>query len=150
MMSPPYSAGTSAETRRYNSIANSICVSGTRLASSSARDQSGGDNAPHSTGGSKMKQAAFYARVSTGKQEERGTIASQVAVLRERIVQDRCHLDPEHEFIDDGISGVNLARPALDRFRDEASTRVIEGLCWALLCKYFRHRCRFKNATVVA
>ena len=91
-----------------------------------------------------MKQAAFYARVSTGKQEERGTIASQVAVLRERIVQDRCHLDPEHEFIDDGVSGVNLARPALDRFRDEASTGVIEVL-YVLspdrLARRYAHQC---------
>jgi len=58
-----------------------------------------------------MKRAALYARVSTAQQEEQGTIASQVAVLRERIVQDSCHLDPSHEFIDDGVSGTYLARP---------------------------------------
>jgi len=91
-----------------------------------------------------MKQAAFYARVSTGKQEERGTIASQVAILRERIVQDRCHLDPAHEFIDDGVSGVNLARPALDRCRDEASTgniKVLYVLSPDRLARRYAHQC---------
>jgi hypothetical protein len=34
-----------------------------------------------------MKRAALYARGSTAHQEEQGTIASQVAALRERIVQ---------------------------------------------------------------
>ena len=38
-----------------------------------------------------MKRAALYARVSTSQQEEQGTIDSQVAALRERIVQDGCH-----------------------------------------------------------
>ena len=52
-----------------------------------------------------MKQAALYARVSTTQQEEQGTIASQVSILKKRIAQDDCHLDSAHEFSDDGVSG---------------------------------------------
>jgi len=75
-----------------------------------------------------MKQSAFYARVSTSQQEEQGTIASQVTILRERIAQDGCHLDPVHEFTDDSISGSYLARPGLDRLRDLASEGTFDVL----------------------
>lgn len=67
-----------------------------------------------------MKRTALYARVSTSQQEKQGTIESQVIALRERIAEDGCHLDPAHEFIDDGVSGSYLARPALERLRDLA------------------------------
>lgn len=75
-----------------------------------------------------MKRAALYARVSTSQQEKQGTIASQVTALRERIAEDGCHLDPAHEFIDDGVSGSYLARPGLDRLRDLASERAFDVL----------------------
>jgi site-specific DNA recombinase len=75
-----------------------------------------------------MKRAALYARVSTSQQEEQGTIASQVMALREQIVEDDCHLDPAHEFIDDGVSGSYLARPGLDRLRDSACERAFDIL----------------------
>ncbi len=91
-----------------------------------------------------MKRVALYARVSTGQQEERGTIASQVAALRERIVQDSFHLDPKYEFIDDGVSGTYLARPALDRLRDQASAGLFE-LLYVLspdrLARRYAHQC---------
>ena len=91
-----------------------------------------------------MKRAALYARVSTAQQEEQGTIASQVAALRERIVQDGCHLDPAHEFIDDGVSGTYLARPGLDRLRDLASEGVFDVL-YVLspdrLARRYAHQC---------
>jgi len=91
-----------------------------------------------------MKRAALYARVSTTQQEEQGTIASQVAALRERIVQDSYHLDPAHEFIDDGISGAYLARPGLDRLRDFASERAFDVL-YVLspdrLARRYAHQC---------
>jgi site-specific DNA recombinase len=91
-----------------------------------------------------MKRAAFYARVSTAQQEEQGTIASQVATLRERIVQDGCHLDPAHEFIDDGVSGTYLARPGLDRLRDLASEGAFDVL-YVLspdrLARRYAHQC---------
>jgi site-specific DNA recombinase len=91
-----------------------------------------------------MKRAALYGRVSTGQQEERGTIASQVAALRERIVQAGCHLDPAHEFIDDGVSGAYLARPELDRLRDLACERAFDVL-YVLspdrLARRYAHQC---------
>ena len=91
-----------------------------------------------------MKRAALYARVSTAQQEEQGTIDSQVAALRERIVQDGCHLDPAHEFTDDGISGTYLARPGLDRLRDLASERafdVVYVLSPDRLARRYAHQC---------
>ncbi|MEA3340097.1 MAG: recombinase family protein, partial [Chloroflexota bacterium] len=75
-----------------------------------------------------MKHVAFYARVSTSQQEKQGTIDSQVMALRERIAGDGCHLDPTHEFIDDGVSGSYLARPALDRLRDSACEGALDVL----------------------
>ena len=91
-----------------------------------------------------MKQAALYARVSTSQQEEKGTINSQVTVLKERIAQDKCHLDPAHEFIDDGVSGSYLARPSLDRLRDLASERAFDVLYMLKpdrLARRYAHQC---------
>ncbi|MDH4136207.1 MAG: recombinase family protein [Anaerolineae bacterium] len=91
-----------------------------------------------------MKRAALYARVSTAQQEEQGTIASQVAALRERIVQDGCHLDLAHEFIDDGVSGTYLARPGLDRLRDLASEGAFDVLYLLSpdrLARRYAHQC---------
>jgi site-specific DNA recombinase len=91
-----------------------------------------------------VKRAALYARVSTTQQEEQGTIASQVIALRERITQDGYHLDPTHEFIDDGVSGAYLARPGLDRLRDLASERAFDVL-YVLspdrLARRYAHQC---------
>jgi len=91
-----------------------------------------------------MKRAAFYARVSTTQQEEQGTIASQVALLREQIARDGYHLDPAHEFIDDGVSGSYLARPELDRLRDLASEQAFDVL-YVLgpdrLARRYAHQC---------
>lgn len=65
-------------------------------------------------------QVALYARVSTANQQQEGTIASQVQVLKQYIVQQGWHLLAEHEFVDEGVSGSRLDRPALDRLRDAA------------------------------
>ena len=56
-------------------------------------------------------KAAIYARVSTDSQQQRGTIGSQLAVLRARVAQegDECVA----EFCDDGHSGARLDRPGL-------------------------------------
>jgi site-specific DNA recombinase len=91
-----------------------------------------------------MKQAALYARVSTAQQEEQGTIASQVTTLKERIAQDNCHLDPAHEFSDDGVSGAYLARSGLDRLRDQASEGEFEVLYMLSpdrLARRYAHQC---------
>jgi site-specific DNA recombinase len=57
-----------------------------------------------------------------------GTIASQVANLRDRIVADGGRLEPEHAFLDEGYSGASLLRPALERLRDTAAAGVIDRL----------------------
>jgi site-specific DNA recombinase len=63
-------------------------------------------------------QVALYARVSTPNQQQEGTIASQVQSLHLYIRQQGWSLLPTHEYIEEGISGARLDRPALDRLRD--------------------------------
>src|SRR5215475_14549198 len=65
-------------------------------------------------------QVACYARVSTSQQQHEGTIESQRRTLQQHIQHHGWSLLPEHEYIDDGISGARLDRPALDRLRDAA------------------------------
>ena len=71
---------------------------------------------------------ALYARVSSTQQAVAGTIASQIAALRERIAADGLPLLPEYEFIDDGYSGATLLRPALERLRDAVGAGQIDAL----------------------
>jgi site-specific DNA recombinase len=71
---------------------------------------------------------ALYARVSSDRQAEEGTIASQVAALRQRIAADGGQVDPELEFIDDGYTGATLLRPALERLRDQAAQGTLDRL----------------------
>jgi site-specific DNA recombinase len=70
----------------------------------------------------------LYARVSSEQQQAAGTIASQVAALRERITGDGASLHPEHTYIDDGYSGATLVRPALERLRDAAAAGQLDRL----------------------
>jgi site-specific DNA recombinase len=63
-------------------------------------------------------QVALYARVSTPNQQQEGTIASQIQSLHFYIRQQGWSLLPTHEYIDEGVSGTRLDRPALDRLRD--------------------------------
>jgi site-specific DNA recombinase len=65
-------------------------------------------------------RVAIYARVSSERQAEEQTIESQLAALRERIANDGHELDEHMQFIDDGVSGATLMRPALERLRDTA------------------------------
>jgi site-specific DNA recombinase len=65
-------------------------------------------------------QVALYARVSTSQQHQEGTIESQLRSLKQYIQQQAWSLLPEHEYIDAGISGTRLDRPALDQLRDGA------------------------------
>ena len=52
-------------------------------------------------------RAALYARVSTERQADRGTIGSQLALLREHIATAGDEL--VGEYVDDGQSGARLA-----------------------------------------
>jgi len=65
-------------------------------------------------------QVALYARVSTPHQQQEGTIDSQLRSLKLYIQAQGWILLPEHEYVDDGVSGARLDRPALDRLRDGA------------------------------
>jgi site-specific DNA recombinase len=85
--------------------------------------------APQTSGGWGLKRAALYARVSTETQEREETVASQVALLQQTAAAHRYDVLPGNVFIDDGVSGTRLDRPALDRLRDLAA----EGACEVLL-----------------
>lgn len=73
-----------------------------------------------------MKTAAIYARVSSDRQKEEQTIASQTSALRayaaahDYVVPDGC------VFEDEGWSGATLVRPGLERLRDLAAQGYIE------------------------
>src|SRR5262249_36600808 len=63
-------------------------------------------------------QVALYARVSTPTQQQEGPISSQLQSLPRDIHHQGWSLLPTHEYIDEGVSGARLDRPALDRLRD--------------------------------
>ena len=68
-------------------------------------------------------RAALYARVSTDKQAEKYGIPSQIDALKKRCLERdwRPILDEDRDaFIDDGYSGAELDRPALNRLRQAA------------------------------
>ena len=75
------------------------------------------------------KLAAIYARVSSDRQKEDKTIASQTSSLRE-YAQAHGYAVPEGWiFEDEGYSGAILARPGLERLRD----LIAEGQVQAVL-----------------
>jgi len=71
-------------------------------------------------------RVAIYARVSTEKQAQEGTIESQIVALREYAAANSHEI--LEECIDDGYSGTNLVRPGLDRLRDLAHEGQIEAV----------------------
>jgi site-specific DNA recombinase len=77
-------------------------------------------------GGRDLKRAALYARVSTDKQEREDTVASQVDLLHQIAAAHGYEVLPGSVFIDDGISGTRLDRPALDRLRDLVAEGAFE------------------------
>ena len=74
-------------------------------------------------------RAAIYARVSSEAQAERGTVASQVQVLVEKVAREGDELVAR--FVDDGYSGARLDRPGLDALRDQAEAGLFERV-WCL------------------
>ena len=74
-------------------------------------------------------RAALYARVSTERQADRGTIGSQLALLREHIAAAGDEL--VGEYVDDGHSGARLDRPGLDALRDAAEAGLVQRV-WCL------------------
>jgi site-specific DNA recombinase len=75
-----------------------------------------------------MKTAAIYARVSSDKQREENTIASQTAALIAFAREQQFEVPREWIFEDDGYSGASLIRPGLERVRDLAAEGLIQAL----------------------
>src|SRR5262252_3737827 len=78
------------------------------------------------SGGRGLIRAALYARVSTDKQEREETVASQVDLLQQTATARGYEVLPGNIFIDDGVSGTRLDRPALERLRDLAAEGAFE------------------------
>ncbi len=64
------------------------------------------------------KPAAIYTRVSSDRQKEDHTIASQTATLIEYAQTHGYAVPPEWTFQDEGYSGATLVRPGLEALRD--------------------------------
>ena len=75
-----------------------------------------------------MKTAAIYARVSSDKQREENTIASQTAALVTFARAQQFDVPQEWVFEDDGYSGASLIRPGLERVRDLAAEGLIQAV----------------------
>jgi site-specific DNA recombinase len=73
-----------------------------------------------------VKAAAIYARVSSDRQKEDQTIASQTASLIEHSQQESYTVPAEWIFQDEGYSGATLIRPGLEKVRDLAAEGQIE------------------------
>lgn len=73
-----------------------------------------------------MKRAAIYARVSTPHQAEERTIESQLHALQAYAQEQGFYLQEKHIYRDEGQSGSQLDRPALDRLRDDAAAGLID------------------------
>ncbi len=73
-----------------------------------------------------MKKVAFYARVSSDIQKKEGTIESQIAELKRQIIKAGDKL--VKEYTDDGYSGADLDRPALNQLRKDLKTKVFETI----------------------
>src|SRR6266542_167310 len=67
------------------------------------------------------KPAAIYARVSSDRQKENHTIASQTAALIEYARKNGYSVPSEWVFQDEGYSGAILVRPGLEALRDLAA-----------------------------
>jgi len=67
------------------------------------------------------KPAAIYARVSSDRQKDNHTIASQTSALLDYAGAHGYTVPPEWVFQDEGYSGAVLARPGLEALRDWAA-----------------------------
>jgi site-specific DNA recombinase len=74
------------------------------------------------------KAAAIYARVSSDRQKENHTIASQLAALTEYAEAHGYLVPAEWRFQDEGYSGATLLRPGLEALRDLAAAGQFEAV----------------------
>ena len=75
-----------------------------------------------------MQVAAIYARVSSDKQKEENTIASQTAALIAFAREQGYSVPDQWVFEDEGYSGATLVRPGLERVRDLAAEGQIQAI----------------------
>jgi len=75
-----------------------------------------------------MRSAAIYARVSSNKQKEENTIASQTVALRQFAQHHGFTVPDEWVVEDEGYSGATLIRPGLEKVRDLAAEGQIDAL----------------------
>ena len=75
-----------------------------------------------------MLKAALYARVSTPHQEEEQTIESQIAAVESYARSHGYEIEPDHYFLDAGVSGTHLDRPKLNRLHDLAASGLFESV----------------------
>src|SRR5712691_9715073 len=73
-------------------------------------------------------KVALYARVSSQRQEKRGTIASQLEALRHYARDHHYAIAENYVCKDEGYSGAVLARPELDRLRDGAQAGAFDAI----------------------
>jgi site-specific DNA recombinase len=69
---------------------------------------------------------AIYARVSTARQEEEEIIKTQLSAVREFAKQHGYTI--VQEYMDDGWSGDILARPQLDKLRQDVSKKIWQAV----------------------
>ncbi len=74
------------------------------------------------------RPAAIYARVSSDRQKEDHTIASQTAALIQYAETEGFAVPKEWIFQDEGYSGANIIRPGLEAVRDLAAEGHIEAV----------------------
>jgi len=74
------------------------------------------------------KVAAIYARVSSDRQKENHTIASQLAALTEYAQAHSYQVPAEWRFQDEGYSGATLLRPGLEAVRDLAAAGQLQAV----------------------
>jgi len=75
-----------------------------------------------------VKPAVIYARVSSDKQKQEHTIASQTEALRGFARQQGFSVPDEWVIEDEGYSGATLVRPGLERVRDLAAEGQIDAV----------------------
>jgi site-specific DNA recombinase len=75
-----------------------------------------------------MKTALIYARVSSDKQREEHTIASQTAALRVFAQEQGFSVPDEWAIEDEGYSGATLVRPGLERVRDLVAEGQVDAV----------------------
>jgi site-specific DNA recombinase len=75
-----------------------------------------------------LRIAATYARVSSEKQKDDNTIASQTAALIEFAVNNGFEVFKDRIIEDEGFSGASLVRPGLEKLRDLAAEGQIQAV----------------------